>query len=212
VPESWAYNKEVRPVRFDPGMAEALLKQAGWKDANKDGWIEKDGQVFEFTILINQGNDQRKRAAEIIQKRLAEVGIRVKIRVVEWSAFLNEFIDKKKFEAVILGWSLSREPDIYDIWHSSKIKEGEFNFISYKNSEVDALLEQGRRIFDQAARKEIYNKVHKIIYEEQACCFLYVADALPIINARFRGIEVAPAGIGHNFIKWYVPKKEQIYR
>ena len=53
---------------------------------------------------------------------------------------LHEFIDKKKFETVIMDWGLSRDPDLYDIWHSSKTKEGEFNFISYKNDEVDKLL------------------------------------------------------------------------
>ena len=85
----------------------------------------------------------------VIQERLKKIGIRMKIRVIEWSAFINEFIDKKDFEATILGWTTGFEPDQYDIWHSSKTGKKELNFISFKNSEVDELLEKGRRTFDQ---------------------------------------------------------------
>jgi peptide/nickel transport system substrate-binding protein len=85
----------------------------------------------------------------------------------------------------------------------------ELNFISFKNNEVNVLLEKGRSSFDRNERKRCYDRIQEILAEEQPCTFLYVPDALPIINARFRGIELAPIGIGHNFIKWYVPKKEQ---
>ncbi|MDP2942248.1 MAG: peptide-binding protein, partial [Candidatus Omnitrophota bacterium] len=99
----------------------------------------------------------------------------------------------------------------YDIWHSSKQREGEFNFVGYQNSEVDSLLEEGRREFDQQKRREIYNKIHRLIFDDHPCIFLYVPDALPIVHSRFKGIEPAPAGIGYNFVKWYVPKEEQRY-
>jgi peptide/nickel transport system substrate-binding protein len=85
----------------------------------------------------------------------------------------------------------------------------ELNFISYKNEEVDTLIERGRSTFNQKERKKYYDRIQEILAEEQPYLFLYVPDALPIIHARFRGVEPAPLGIGHNFIKWYVPKEEQ---
>ncbi|MFH1061433.1 MAG: peptide-binding protein [Candidatus Omnitrophota bacterium] len=208
---SWAYNKDIKTVKFNPNKSLELLGQAGWV-LNQDGVLEKNGEIFEFTIITNQGNDERKRAAEIIQKRLSKIGMRVKIKIVEWSAFINEFVNQRKFETLLLGWSMSLDPDIYDIWHSSKTKPGEFNFISYKNEEVDTLLEQGRREFDQEKRRQIYNRVHEIIYNEQPYLFLYNPDTLPIINSRFQGIKIAPAGISYNSIKWYVPKSRQVYQ
>ena len=63
--------------------------------------------------------------------------------------------------------------------------------------------------FDQSVRKRCYDRIQEIFAEEQPYLFLYVPDALPIVHARFRGVEVAPLGIGHNLIKWYVPKAEQ---
>ncbi|MCK4463679.1 MAG: peptide-binding protein [Candidatus Omnitrophica bacterium] len=211
IPESWAYNKNVKPCPFDVNRAKKLLRTAGWADSDGDGWLDKEGEIFEFTLLTNQGNNLRIKTAEIIQRRLKEVGIKVNIRVLEWAVFINEFVDKKRFEAIILGWSLSRDPDCYDIWHSSKTRPGEFNFISYSNSGVDKLLIEGRRRFDKEKRKEIYHKIHEVLYEEQPYLFLYVPDALPAVHRRFRGIEPAPIGIGYNFIDWYVPKTEQRY-
>jgi len=151
----------------------------------------------------------RAKCAEIIQRRLAEIGIAVKIRIIEWAAFVNDFINKRRFEATILGWTIPMDPDIYDVWHSSKTAPQELNFISYKNSEVDRLLERGRGTFDINERKKCYFRIQEILAEEQPYVFLYVPDALPIISARVRGIEPAPLGIEYNFIKWYVPKEEQ---
>ena len=212
VPDSWAYNKDVLPAPYDTIEAKRLLTEAGWIDADGNGWIEKDGKEFEFTVLVNQGNAERQRSAELMQKQLKSVGIRMKIRVIEWSSLICEFIEKRRFEAVLMGWFLSRDPDCYDIWHSSKTRRGEFNFVGYKNERVDKLLEEGRRTFDRSKRAEIYHEIHKLIYEDQPYLFLYTADALPIVNSRFKGVESSPIGIGYNFIKWYVPKSEQRYK
>jgi len=209
--DSWAYNKEVRPLPCDTGKAKGLLKEAGWEDVNGDGWLEKDGRIFEFTLLVNQGNTDRLRAAEMIQAYLKAVGIKMKIRVLEWSTMITEFINKRRFEAVLMGWFLTRDPDNYDIWHSSKTREGEFNFVGYKNEKVDKLLEDGRRIFDETKRAEIYHEIHEVIHDDEPYLFLYSAEVLPIVNKRFHGVEVSPIGIGYNFIKWYVPKPEQRY-
>ena len=101
------------------------------------------------------------------------------------------------------------EPDLYNVWHSSKTGPDELNFVSYKNGEVDDLLEKGRSTFDRRERKDAYDRIQEILAEDLPYIFLYVPDAMPIFSARFRGIEPAPIGIGYNFIKWYVPKEEQ---
>lgn len=208
-PGTWAYNDKIKNYPFSPRKAKELLAEAGWSDTDGDGILDKDGKPFEFEIITNQGNEVRSKCAEIIQRRLAEIGIVVKIRVIEWAAFVNDFINKRKFDATILGWTIPLDPDIYDVWHSSKTAPEELNFISYSNKEVDKLLEEGRSTFNKTTRKRCYDRIQEILADEQPYAFLYVPDALPIISSRFRGVEVAPLGIGHNFIKWYVPKREQ---
>ena len=208
-PGAWYYNPRVKRYPYNPERAKELLREVGWQDSDGDGILDREGEPFEFTILLNWGNQSRLNSAEIIQWRLEQIGIRVKLRVMEWASFINEYIDKKRFEAVILGWSTGVDPDQYDIWHSSKTDYKELNFISYKNKEVDALLENARRVFDREKRKRYYFRFQEILAEEQPYTFLFVPYALPVIHARFRGINPAPAGITYNFIRWYVPKREQ---
>ena len=209
-PGTWFYNPDVPRFPYNPEKAKALLAEAGWRP-NSKGIMEKDGKPFEFTILTNQGNDLRVRTGEIIQRRLKEVGIVVKLRTVEWAAFIKEFIDKGRFEAVLLGWTTGQDPDLFDIWHSSKTKRGELNFIHYNNPEVDRLLVEGRHTFDREKRRQAYFRFQEIIAQDQPYTFLFVPDALPAVSKRFRGIKPAPAGINYNFPKWYVPKGEQKY-
>ncbi len=210
-PDTWVYNKNVRRYDYNPEMAQKLLAEAGWIDSDGDGIREKDGRDLAFTIVTNQGNDLRSKTGEIIQQRFREVGINVKLRIVEWATFLKEFINPGNFDATILGWSGGPEPDQFNIWHSSKAEPGKLNFIGFKNSEVDDLLENGRRSFDQEKRKAYYDRFQEILAEEQPYTFLYIGEALPAVSKRFRGIEPAAAGIRHNFIKWYVPQSEQKY-
>lgn len=210
-PDTWVYNPEVKRYPYDPAKARALLAEAGWADSDGDGILDKDGRPLSFTIVTNQGNELRIKTGEIIQQRFKEVGVEVKLRVIEWAAFLKEFIDPGNFDATILGWTGGPEPDQYNIWHSSKTGPRELNFIGYNNPEVDRLLEQGRRTFDQAERKKYYDRFQEILAQEQPYTFLYVGEALPVVAARFRGIEPAPAGIMYNFIRWYVPEEEQKY-
>jgi len=208
-PGTWANNPDLQPFPYDPVRAEQLLASAGWLKGS-NGLLMKDGKPFSFTIITNQGNEQRIKTAQIVQYRLKKIGIDVKIRVLEWASLLTNYIDTRNFDAVLMGWNISQDPDQYDIWHSSKTGAKELNFISYKNHEVDRLLEAGRGTFDKEERKRCYYSMQEIIAEEQPYTFLYVPAALPVISSRFRGIEPAPAGIGHNLIKWYVPQKEQL--
>jgi len=210
-PGTWQYNADVKRYPYDPNKARELLAEAGWRDTDGDGILDRKGQRFEFELLVNQGNEVRAKTAEIVQRRLAETGISVKIRIIEWAAFIKEFINKRRFDAVILGWTIPMDPDLYDVWHSSKTGPSELNFVTYKSEEVDALLEKGRGTFDRAERKRCYDRIQEILAEDQPYIFLYVPDALPIFNARVRGIDPAPIGIGHNVIRWYVPLEEQKY-
>jgi peptide/nickel transport system substrate-binding protein len=216
VPNTWPYNPRIKRFDFDPKEARRLLAEAGWKDSDGDGILDRNDifpdkkpRPFEFTVITNMGNSLRMKTATIIQLRLRQVGIKMNIRAIEWSTFLNEFIDKKRFEAVLLGWSIGLDPDQFDIWHSTKTKEREFNFVGYANPQVDNLLEEGRRTFDIEKRKRAYFKIQEILAEDLPYIFLYVPDATPIVHKRFKGIKPSPIGIGYNINKWYVPMNLQ---
>lgn len=202
LPGTWAASDAVQASPYQPQESARLLQEAGWHDQDGDGILEKNGQKFSFALLTNHGSDERKMACEVIQQSLSKIGIRVEIRIIEWRAFLKEFIDKRKFDAVLLAWQLSRDPDIFDLFHSSKTSPGQFNFVSYENPEADRLLEEGRRFFDEAARAKIYHRLHEILSRDEPYTFLYVPETLLALHARFEGAEPAAAGLTYNLIRW----------
>lgn len=210
-PDAWFYNPEIeKTCNYDPERALKLLREAGF-EKGRDGILRKDGKPFEFTILTNQGNLARLLAGQIIQQDLAKLGIRVKIRVLEWTTFIHQFIDKRRFQAVILGWTTGPDPDLYDIFHSSKTKSPGLNFIGYENPEVDRLLEEGRYTLDREKRKKIYFRLQEILAEDQPYTFLYIPMSIEAIHKRFRGIAPSALGIAYNIERWWVPKTEQKY-
>jgi len=195
-PGTWWYKADVKTYPFDPERAKSLLADLGWKDKNSNGILLKDGKPFSFTIRTNQGNQVRQQTAEIIQRRLRAIGIDVKIHIVEWAAFLNTFIRKRDYEAIILGWGLGLDPDQYDIWHSSKTGPDELNHISYKNPEVDDLLEAGRRTFDEAKRKAIYAQVEQRLTDLAPWVFLHWRPMGEATRANVKGYTRLPGALG----------------
>ncbi len=208
-PEHWVYNPNVKTYDYNPKKALDLLEATGWtRDAN--GLLVKDGKPFAFELITNNGNVQRARTAEIIQRRLGDLGIQVKVRTIEWAAFIKDFVNAGKFEALILGWNIPPDPDQYQIWHSSQAEPGKLNHVFYKNAEVDRALEEGRSTFDKEKRKVAYWRFQEIMAEEQACIFLYVPQSLTALHKRFKGIQPTPTGIGYKSdIRWFVPEPYQ---
>ena len=211
-PGTFWYNKEVKKYPFNLDEASKLLDEAGYVYNSKSGLREKDGKAFKFTIITNQGNENRRKIAEILQDSWKKLGIKVEIRVLEWATFINEYINKRNFDAVVLGWNIVVDPDLYDVWHSSRCKEGGLNFTCYENPEIDRLIEEGRETLDKNKRKEIYYKIQEILAEEQPYTFLYIPDALVAVHRRFENIKPAPAGIKYNIEEWFVPEGKRIYK
>ncbi len=205
-PGTWADNARVKGVPHDPQKAAALLAEAGWTTRNAQGLLVKDGKPFTFELLTNQGNDERKKIAEIVQASLRDLGIGVDIRILEWAALLKEHVKKRSFDAMVLGWGTGADPDQYVVWHSSQSGPDELNHISYKNAEVDALLEAGRASCVQADRARFYHRLHEVLAEDQPLVFLYWRDVMPAVSSRVFGINPGSAGIKWNQDEWFVPK------
>ena len=220
----WYSNPNVKPLPYDPQKARQLLAEAGWKDTNGDGILDREGKPFRFTLITNSGNETRRDVGVLVQRQLRELGIDVTFELYEWSVFLSNFINVKHFDACILGWSLSVDPDAYEIWHSSQIEKG-FNFISYRNPEIDRLWEEGRKEYDIERRKQIYWRIHELMAEDQPYTFLYVPLGISTLQRKFslaerdgsgketlQEIKMEKAGLMYDLIKWYVPREIVLQR
>jgi peptide/nickel transport system substrate-binding protein len=199
-------NPKLHPYPYDAKKAMALLKQAGFEDHDGDGILDRNGKPLAFEIITNQ-NKQREMSAVLIQRRLKEIGIDCKIRVLEWASFISRYIKTGDFDVVILAWGLTPDPDQYSIWHSSQQAPGKFNFVGYNNPRVDKLLEQGRLEFDADKRMKIYHEFSEILLQDSPVIYLYAGYGLSAVSKRVKGIAnpAPPAGIGYNSYEWYIP-------
>jgi peptide/nickel transport system substrate-binding protein len=198
-PVSWAYPKESFDYYpYNKKKSKQLLKEAGLETFNNTNILHKNGRQFSFTLITNKGNKDREKTAQLIQSFLSVLGIKVNIQLMEWSSFvklLNSPQDPKPFDAVLLGWGLSLDPDCYSTWHSSQYPKG-FNFIDYNNKAVDKLIAQGRTEMNVAKRKAIYQKLFPMIAEDVPYLFLYYPDTIVAINKRVKGLsKPGPAGL-----------------
>lgn len=200
-------NPNLKSYAYDPKKAKALLKEAGFTDADGDGFLERDGKPFSFEIITNQ-NKEREKTAVLIQRRLKDVGIDVQIRAIEWASFISRFIKTGDFDVVVLGWGLGLDPDQFNIWHSSQQAPGQFNFIGYNNATIDKLLEQGRLELNPDKRMKIYHEFAKVLLEDSPIVYLSAGYGLTAIHKRVKGIDspAPPAGVGWNSYDWYIPE------
>ncbi len=187
------YNHAIEPNPYDPEGALGLLAEAGWKRGS-DGWLEKDGRRFQFTLITNQGNNLRKAILSIAQDSWRKIGIDVRTDVLEWAVFIQERVNKLDFDALILGWAMGIEPDLYQIWHSSQTGPNQLNFIGFRNEEADDLIIKIRQEYDHDTQVAYCHRLHEIIAEEQPYTFLYVGKWTAVLDKRIVIMDVDPDG------------------
>jgi peptide/nickel transport system substrate-binding protein len=207
------YDNTLYRYAFDPKKALALLAEAGWKDTDGDGILDKviDGKKvpLRFEIKVNSGNDVRESVALTLQDELKKHGIAASVRQVDWTIFLDD-VKNQKFDAVILGWQMSvTEGDNFQVWHSSQAANKGSNHINFKNARVDRILEDYRREFDPQKRIEMAREFQRILNDEQPYTFLFSRKTVSVVARRFHGVEVLPAGLRP--LEWWVPQPLQKY-
>ncbi|MDD2717971.1 MAG: peptide-binding protein [Candidatus Wallbacteria bacterium] len=211
---SWAYNKEITPLPYSPEKAATLLAEAGWKDTDEDGILEKDGVRFECDIMFLNGIKAYELTAWMAADYWKKVGIKASLKPCEISVIMDACY-KLSFDINLSDWSL-QDPDLYYYFHRWEIPEppegkGGRNAVSYLNLEVCDLIQKGRTTMEIMVRTSIYHRLHELIYEDQPYTFLCNPECLYAVAKRIHGIEVAPSGITHNYYRWYVPLAQQKY-
>jgi ABC-type transport system substrate-binding protein len=185
---------DVKPLPYDPAGAAALLAEAGWHK-NSGGMLEKDGKLFEFTLVTNNGNPQRKAIMTIAQEAWRKLGIDCKIQAFEWTVFLEDFVHALNFDAVVLAWvGGGMTPDKYELWHSSQTHPYELNYTGYKSSRADELIMRIREEYDFDAQVQLARELHRLIAEDQPYTFLYETLEPVVLDKRIARVIRRPDG------------------
>jgi len=198
------YNPEVKPLPYDPEGARQMLEKARWKP-NSDGWLEKDGKLFEFNLITNSGNPIRKNIMTIVQNSWKKIGIKCNTQYFEWAVFLQDFINTGSFDATVLGWSMGIDPDLYQIFHSSQAGPQQLNFVGYNNPRADELILRIRQEYDHNRQRELTHELHSVIAADQPYTFLFAGLETRVLDKKIVIVERTPDG-KERYVKIYPTK------
>lgn len=178
----------VKPWAFSPDAARALLADAGFRDTDDDGVLERDGVPLRFTFLLPSTQVRLGKLVPMLQEQFKPVGIDLQIEKVE-TASLSARVARRDFDVVSRLWTeFDREQDLYPMFHSSQI-DGGSDWIGYTDPEVDRLIEQVRTEFDEAKRRKLERALHAKLYEDQPYLFMTARQSLDASRRRVHGLQ-----------------------
>jgi ABC-type transport system substrate-binding protein len=198
------YDPDVPPLPYDPEGAARLLAEAGWR-RNAAGLLEKDGRPLAFTLITNSGNEERRAIMVIAQNAWRRLGIKVDTLALEWAVFINQRVDKGDFDAVVLGWSMDLNADLFQLFHSSQTDHFQLNFVGYRNPRADQLMVRIRQEYDAARQTAMARELHRLIAGDQPYTFLYVRRALSLLDGKI--VRMVPGPDGRPRYLPFVPDK-----
>lgn len=165
--QSYYYNPDLPKQEYNLERARQLLDKAGWVPGD-DGVRVKDGIRLSFANSTTSGDRLREMTQQYLQQTFREIGAEMTIENLPPAVMWGDFWMRSKFDTAIAGstYLIGADPDVTNRFHSRSItaKGGSgSNNAQYVNTEVDALLEKGSRIFDPEERRAIYYRVQEII-------------------------------------------------
>ena len=181
-------DKDLKPYGYDLKKANALLAEAGWKDTNNDGILDKDG--VPFSVVIDVPPTSHKDVAEAVANELAAVKIDAKVRLWE-SAALTDAIKKNERTMMALSFGDARG-DPYSAFDYIYRTGDPNNRSKYSNPKADQLIEAGRVEADPAKRRAIYLEAQRIVYDDAPAIFAYQLTKVEATRARVQNWEPNP--------------------
>jgi ABC-type transport system substrate-binding protein len=205
------FDPGVAPLPYDPKRALELLGEAGWRK-NAKGMLEKDGQLFSFTLITNSGNLQRKAIMTIAQEAWRKLGIDIKVQAFEWTVFLDDMVEVGNFDAYVLGWGgAAINPDKHAVFHSSQSHPHELNVVAYHSARADDLLLRIRASYDADETVRLAHELHRVVAEDQPYTFLYERLLPYVFDNRIVQVRRDPSGAEH-FEKPAVPPSGDVFQ
>lgn len=184
-PKSFGFNPLVLPYEYNPGRSLELLKEAGWKDEDSDGILEKRGEKLELRVLVHTRSEIYQRIIMAIRQQLQQIGIKVQVVLYNDEGELSDdFLEEHQPQAQLRLFLAGIDPDQTKENWSSKVPKRIDKLWLYRNEEVDRLFESGTVARDRKERQAIYQRIHRLIYEDQSACFLYFPFVFHVVSAK----------------------------
>jgi len=213
-PNSWLIDQTKKFYEYDPDKAKKLLSDDGWRQTQYGIYKYVNGNYAQLTfeLLVNNENDTRVRVAQFIAERLAEVGINVTLKKVDFNTYQN-LLASKSYDMALVGYKVPVTADLsylYATWNNRVRGNTCYNMSGFSNAQMDSLLGNANAtrgtLEDSIKLKQIYNDMSNIAMEELPYLGLYYNNDSMIFSKRIRG-EINPSVTDRfsNINRWYLP-------
>ncbi|MEZ4988632.1 MAG: ABC transporter substrate-binding protein [Saprospiraceae bacterium] len=187
--------------------AKQLLADAGWKDTNQNGIVDKNinGEQVEMDLeyLATPGSRFANTVAEILKDNAAQVGINVRITPREFRAMLGEEVARREYQLYAGAAASYQLPDdFFPVLHTASNTARGQNRTQFGTPETDALIEKIQTTMDVAQRDKLYKSFQRIVYDEQPMIFLLSPQERLVISKRFKPqlSSLSPNFVVRNFV------------
>jgi len=178
-PEHPYYQKNFPIPKRDIAKAKALLKESG--------------ATLPVTVdfMVTKGAENEA-VAQVIQSMAAEAGIDMKIRLIEFATSFKQ-TQAGEFQAFQIGWSGRIDPDgnSYVFLKSG----GPQNYSAWSNAAADKALDEARLVTEQAQRQAIYEKLAKLVLDEEPILYIFHRRLLIAHTNKLEGYKQMPDGL-----------------
>ncbi len=202
----WGHAPDTPVYDYDPDAARRLLDGSGWVDSDGDGTRDKDGRPMQLILLTN---DDAARIA-LIEQIAADwqaVGVKAVAQSVTFVGLVNDFLVPRRFDAVLVSWDITGDPDPFPLYHSSQIDIGQ-NYGGWANDEADALMTEARSTVDQEKRRALYVRFQHLFAADIPAIPLYYPAYTYGVSERVKAVQIGPLNTPADrfatFPDWYI--------
>lgn len=126
----------------------------------------------------------------LLRDCLDQIQIKCTVKPLEFAAMIDK-LQTHDFQAAFGGWGTGTDPyTLENIFRTGKDR----NYGGYSNPAVDELFEDGMKELDLEKRAQIYQQIHRLLYEDQPYTWLFHQNAYYGFNKRLRGYMMSPRG------------------
>lgn len=188
------FNSRLQPHPFDQKSALARLSQDGFRFQN--GVLrDRDGNAVEFSLITNSGNKYRERMAAMIQEDLTGIGIKLNVVTLDFPSLIERMTRTFNYEAVMLGFvNNDLDPDSQmNVWLSSaeshQWNPSQKTPATAWEAEIDKLMRAQASALDPKKRKEYFDKVQEIAWQQEPFIYLVNKDALSAVSPALQNVQ-----------------------